>query len=310
MQRPVSIRSTLHVVLGLASLCSVSSARAAENCASPELQLITPEGDEWRNAAEELGKHLRAAGELDKCARVSGRPDGEAVLLEITTSDGRTARRRVTTLPELLRTCEALLVLPPKPAPPPPQASPAELPPPEPVRAQATTTAHHVELGVGGALRFGGSPLYVGGGIAAFALFAQGAWLLSASARWDAIEAIVTEPAPMDFYMQSEAVGVSFGRRFALSSVQLDTLIGPNIVLESQDADDTNREVHGASADFRLGVAVRVSGPRLSSVRAFATGDFEGSPARLRSAKALDPILPTLPAWSSGLAVGVAWGLE
>ena len=114
----------------------------------------------------------------------------------------------------------------------------------------------------------------------------------------------------MDFYMQSEAVGVSFGRRFTLSSVQLDALLGPNIVLESQDADDTNREVHGASADFRLGVALRVSGPRLSSVRAFATGDFEGSPARFRATKSLDPILPTLPAWSSGLAVGVAWGLE
>ena len=116
----------------------------------------------------------------------------------------------------------------------------------------------------------------------------------------------------MDFYMQSEAVGVSFGRRFTFSSVLLDALVGPNIVLESQDADDVdmNREVHGASADFRLGVALRVSGPRLSSVRAFATADFEGSPARFRSSKTLDRILPTLPEWSSGLAVGVAWGLE
>ncbi len=312
MRRPARIGHTLVVVLGVTSFGSVSPAWAQQGCTSPQLNLITPAGDSWHNAAEQLGEHLRAVGELDKCARVTGRPDGTGVLLEITTGDGRTASRHVENLPELLRTCEALLVLPPKPVPMPLKVTAAELPPPEPVKQAAAAPTHHVEVGVGGALRFGGGPLYVGGGISAFALFAQGAWLLSASARWDAVEAIVTEPTPMDFYMQSEAVGVSFGRRFTLASLQLDALVGPNIVLESQDADDVdpNRDVHGASADFRLGAALRVSGPRFSSVRAFATGDFEGSPARLRSSKSLDRILPTLPWWSSGLSVGVAWGLE
>ncbi len=312
MRRPARIRHTLAVVLGVMSFGSASPARAQQDCVSPQLNLITPKGDTWAGAAEQLGEHLRAAGELDKCARVTGRPEGTGVLLEVTTSDGRTASRHVESLPELLRTCEALLVLPPKAAPRSVKASAAELPPAEPTRRAIAAPTHHVEIGVGGALRFGGGPLYVGGGIAAFALFAQGAWLLSASARWDAVEAIVTEPTPMDFYMQSEAVGVSFGRRFTFSSIQLDALVGPNIVLESQDADDVapNRDVHGASADFRLGAALRVSGPRFSSVRAYATGDFEGSPSRLRSSKSLDRILPTLPWWSSGLAVGVAWGLE
>jgi len=312
MRRPARIRCTLVVALGVALLCSVAPAMAEEACTSPELHLVTPEGDEWRDAADRLGQYLRAAGDLDRCARVTGRPDGDGVLLEVTTSDGRTASRHVSNVAELLRTSEALLVLPPKPPPRAVQTTPAELPPRELAKPPAAAATHHVELGVGGAVRLGGSPLFIGGGIAGFAAFAQGAWLLSASARWDAIEAIASEPTPMDFYMQSEAVGVSFGRRFALSHVLLDALVGPNIVLESQEADDvdSSREVHGASADFRLGVALRLSGPRFSSLRAFATADFEASPARLRASKTLDPILPTLPAWSSGLAVGVAWGLE
>jgi len=315
MRRPVPTRCTLTAVLGVASLCSVAPVRAEEVCSGPELHLITPEGDAWRDAAEQLGKRLRAAGELDRCARVTGRPDGSGVLLEITTSDGRTASRHVDDVAELLRTCEALLVLPTAPTPA-SKAEPSEQlgrdSAREPSPIPPAPSPRHVEVGVGGAVRVGGGPLYVGGGAAAFALFAQGAWLLSASARWDAIEAIATEPVPMDFYMQSEAVGVSFGRRFLFSSVQVDGLVGPNIVLESQDADDvdSNRDVHGASADFRLGLALRVSGPRSSSIHAFATADFEASPARLRASKSLDRILPTLPAWSSGLAVGVAWSLE
>ena len=49
-------------------------------------------------------------------------------------------------------------------------------------------------------------------------------------------------------------------------------------------------------------------GPRSSAVRAFAVGDFEVSPARLQSPRYIDRSLPSLPWWSSGLAVGILWG--
>ena len=71
---------------------------------------------------------------------------------------------------------------------------------------------------------------------------------------------------------------------------------------------DMAREVHGAAADFRLALGVRISGPGSSSVRAFAGADFEGSPARLHSARIIDRALPHLPWWSTGLALGVLWG--
>jgi hypothetical protein len=299
------------LALGFAACTGLLAGRAAgstsEPCLSPKIHVVLPEGPAWQTATAELTERLRALPDLDKCARVVARPSGNGVLLEITTSDGRQAVRQVASVPELLRAAEALLVLPPEP--PPKQSSPSksELPPVE-HRANVTPpTTTHVELGAGGSLRLGGGPVYAGGGVAGFAQFALEGWLLAVSARWD-IADVINEPTAMDFYMQSSAVGVSIGHRLELAGVHLDTLLGPTIVLESQDADDVDREVHGASADFRLALAVRVSGPRSSSIRAFASSDFEGSPARIHSQKTLDRVLPPLPWWSSGLAVGILWG--
>jgi hypothetical protein len=283
-------------------------AASAESCLAPKVSVEVPPGPKWQGATTELAEHLRSLRDLDKCARVLVRPNGSDVLLEITTSDGRDAARQVSDVAELLRTAEALLVLPPQPALPESKASPLETPPAEPRPASSTAASIHVDLGVGGSLRFGGGPLFGGGGVAGFAAFAIDRWLLTVAGRWDVADAYFTQPTPMDFIMQSTSVGVSAGRRLEVGSANFDALIGPNVVLESQDADDGDREVHGAAADFRLAVALRVSGPRSSSVRAFATSDFEGSPARIRSHKFLDRALPELPWWSSGLAVGVLWG--
>jgi hypothetical protein len=296
--------------LALAALASAASSAGAtaDSCLAPKVSIEVPPGAQWQTATAELAEHLRSLRDLDKCARVSVRPHGSGVLLEITTSDGRDAARQVSDVAELLRTAEALLVLPPQPAPVESKASPLETPPAEPRPASSTAASIHVDLGVGGSLRFGGGPLFGGGGVAGFAAFAIDRWLLNVSGRWDIADAYFAQPTPMDFEMQSTSVGVSAGRRLELGSANFDALIGPNVVLESQDADDGDREVHGAAADFRLAVALRVSGPRSSSVRAFATSDFEGSPARIRSQKYLDRALPQLPWWSSGLAVGVLWG--
>ncbi len=302
-------RSSL--ALGLAfGVCTFlrGAAGATPNaCLAPKINVVVPPGPDWENATEALSQHLRTVGDLDRCAHVLVRPSNAGVTLDITTSDGRRATRQVTSVAELLRTAEALLVLPPEPTPPPAKPAPLELPPaePAPVRVPVTTTTH-IELGVGASLRFGGGPLYAGGGVAGFADFALDRWLLAMSARVDLGDVIIQGPAPSDFHMESSAVGVSVGRRLEFANAGLDALVGPSIVLEGQDADDP--EVHGAAADFRLALALRVSGPRSSSIRAFAAGDFEGSPARLRAQKSISPDLPPLPWWSSGLAVGVLWG--
>ena len=301
------------LTLGVASgvwLCNVAAdAAAADACLSPKINVIVPPGADWDGATDELTEHLRTVGNLDKCARVVVRPRGAGVVLDITTSDGRSATRQVDSVAALLRTAEALLELPP-PAPIRPAAkpSPLEVPPAEPPPPRPRTASTHFEIGAGGSLRFGGGPLYAGGGVASFAEFVLDRWLLGVSARWDLEDAFVNQLTPGDFSMRSSAFGVGIGDRFEFGESSADALFGPTVVLEHEHADDSDTEVHGDAADFRLALALRVSGPRTSAIRAFATSDFEASPARIRSQKFIDRSLPPLPWWSSGLAVGVMWG--
>ena len=330
--------------LALASIAASGVCAAApEPCSGPKLALLVPAGSKWQHAAAELGEWLRTLKDLDPCARVSVQPSGGDVTLEIVTGDGRRATRHIVSVPELLRTAEALLVLPPEPsaaassapassapassapassapassAPASsatvPAISSAELPPsevssPEHRSPRTRVASSQTQFGVGGSLRFGGGPFYAGGGALGFAQFVQGDWLLEVSARWDAADAIVAEPTPRDFYMTSGAFGFSAGRRFAVGSARVDALLGPNLVLEIQDADDMNREVHEATTDFRISFALRASGAPSASLQPFVGSDVEASPARARSPRSLDSSLPSLPWWSAGFTVGALWG--
>jgi hypothetical protein len=299
------------LALGAALVCQLALRTAfcapAADCIEPELSVLVPSDPKWNSATARLASHLRALSDLDRCARVTVRPDNTGVSVRITTGDGREAQRHVETVDELLLAAEALLVLPPKPMPS-AKVSALEVPPVEEKPVKPEPTNAQVELGAGAALRLGGGPLYAGGGISTFAGFALERWLLTVTARLDAVDGFTSQPAPTDFVMQSAAVGVSAGRRLELDPVSLDALLGANVVLESQDADDGDREIEGTSGDFRLAFAVRVSGPRSARVRVFAIGDFEASPSRVRSSRYIDHSLPSLPWWSSGLAIGVLWG--
>jgi len=311
MPRAARSRLALRLALGALACEATAAAAAPETCAAPRVNVVVPLGAEWQTATAALTEHLRGVGDLDRCAHVQVRPSGAGVMLEITTSDGRHATRQVESVSELLRTAEALLVLPPEPkasAAAPARPSPLEQPPAEQHVPHPGPAATHVELGLGGSLRFGGGPAYAGGGVAGFAEFALDRWLLAIGGRWDVTDAFLSQPTPTDFAMQSSAVGVSVGRRLELRDANLDALVGPSIVVESQDEDDLDGELHGAAADFRVAFGLRVSGPRSSSIRAFASGDFEASPARVRAQKFINRALPSLPWWSSGLAVGILWG--
>ncbi|MET0790538.1 MAG: hypothetical protein ABW061_03375, partial [Polyangiaceae bacterium] len=207
---------------------------------------------------------------------------------------------------ELLRASEALLILPPdaKPAPAPP--SPLEMPPEEP-RLVAPRPGAHLEFGVGAAARLGGSPLFLSGGLAGFADVVQSHWLIEVSARGDITGGRLTEPTLADYYLASTGIGVGVGRRFDFQSTFFDALVGPHVVLETQDADDGARDVNGSAADFRLGLNARWSGSRWSAWRAFASFDFEASPARIGKPHFADPSLPAFPSWTCGLAIGMTW---
>lgn len=303
----------LGIACGVVLRLVPAHAMAPETCVGPKVSALVPPGAEWDSATSDLTRRLRELTNLDPCARMTIRPQDVGAVVEVTTSDGRQAARRVNSVKELLAAAEALLVLPPAPQSHPAsvaRSSPLESPPVDRTPLKAEVPPTHVELGAGGCLRFGGGPLYSDGGVVGFADFVLDHWLLAVTGRWDIAAAFVNEPTPRDFKMRSNSVGVGVGRRFEIDNTNLDVMLGPNLILETQDADDGQRDVHGAAGDFRLAVSLKVSGPRSSSVRAFAVGDFEASPARVRSLKYIDRSLPSLPWWSSGVAVGILWGAQ
>src|SRR5882724_8255474 len=121
----------LRLALGTLLLEVPVFAATPVSCVGPKVSVVVPQGPEWQTATDQLAEHLRSLSDLDKCARLLVRPNGGGVVLEATSSDGRETTRQADSVAELLRTAEALLVLPPQPRVA-VKLSPLELPPPEP----------------------------------------------------------------------------------------------------------------------------------------------------------------------------------
>jgi len=247
--------------------------------------------------------------DLDRCAKLTLRAQGSALVLEVRAGDGRVASRSVMTEAQLLRASEALLTLPPQFQSAPPEVAPAdnrqlestERPTPGPAPLS------HVELGAGAAVRLGGTPLFLAGGVGGFADVVVTPWLIGVSARWDITPGLLSEPTLMDYYLMSTAVGVRVGRRFELESTSLALLFGPNLVLERQDADDGQLDIGGTAADVRIDLGARLASSRRAPLCAFVSTDLELSPARLAKEHHAHPSLPALPSLSLGLGLGVQW---
>ena len=310
-------------VLGLAAialplpLLAATAAAASAQCAGPVLNVVIPQGEAGRRLADVLREHVERLPDLDRCAKVTVEVHGSALSIEVKTGDGRVAKRQVESEAALLRESEALLTLPPEPAPAAttptastapviPQPSSQELPPSD-APAPKPREAAHVEFGAGANARLGGVPAFGSGGVEGFADMALGRWLLGVSTRWDLTDGLINQPTLADYRMTSTAVGVSVGRRFEFGGSLVDALLGPNVVLESQDADDQENDLHGSAADLRVALSLRVSGPSRSAWRAFASAQCEASPTRLAKQHFINSRLPPLPSWGSGLAVGVMW---
>jgi hypothetical protein len=278
-------------------------------CGSPRIHLELDGKPEWESEIPELRARLLALEHVDPCARVTIRSETGGVLVNVTSGE-RSATRFVTSPADLVRTVEALVVLPP-PAPDRTQATPASATPTEAaLRSAPAPSATHMELVAAAAARLGGNPLLVGGGIATSAGLVDHGWLVGVSARWEFAANYVSAIAPAGFSMGAGAVGVELGHRWELGAFSGDALVGPSVVLESQEAygPPTAKDgIEGSAIDARINLKLRASGPSSSRLRVYAAGDVEVSPRRLVRPKQLDPELPPLPAWSSGLAIGVLW---
>jgi hypothetical protein len=292
-----------------------STAAGTLDCAGPELTIASPFDARWTAAVESVRTRMTQALDLDRCATIRLEPVGDEMTVKVMVRDGRRAARRVAEPQDLLEAVEALLILP--------SAALAALPAsvaegPAPMGAKeggiarssiaATPIAPaHIELGLGAAGRVAGAPVYGGAGLASFAQLSRRALLVGVSARFDAVDETIAEPSPGGFNMQTIALGVVIGHRLAVADADLDAIVGPEIVIEMQEADGPDDGIGGRASDLRFDLTMRLSFRRQARARFFAAADVEASPLRIRRSQHIHAGLPALPSWSSGLSLGIVW---
>ncbi len=282
----------------------------APPCNGPSIATEGVLSFDWLDAVDHVRDRIRKGVDLDRCAALRFEADEAGLRVCVTTSNGRTAIRMVTAPQKLIATVEALTVLPPTLSSAASSPDPHEVPDnviDKPRDAPPVSTAH-VEVGAGAAARLAGGPLYGGAGLATFAQLALDRWLIGVSARWDFADDTLTLVSPSGFNMQTFEVGVGLGRRAQLGDVNFDAVFGPEVVVENQEAEGSADGLGGTASDVRLDLLVRMSVPGAGHARFYAGADADVSPSRLRRTKMLDPGLPALPAWSSGLQIGLMWG--
>ena len=299
----------LVVVVIVLSRPAAASEGFAKACEGPRIAVRGELDARWRDALQSASERLLSRRDLDRCARVelSAKLDELEVCVKL--ADGRTTSRALRDPDALGPTLDALLIVPPTPAAPLPQPLTdfgVSIPALHPQPARPA----HFEAGIGAMGRLAAAPLYAGVGLAGFAQLDLDRWLIGVTARWDVTDALVAVAPPSGFNMQTLGLGVLIGRRSSLSGwgAQLDTLVGPELLAENQEANGSSTQADGAGgggSDFRLALAFRLS-TKTSGFHVFAQTDLDLSPSRLRETKQLDALLPPLPSWSLGLVLGAA----
>ncbi|NOU31928.1 MAG: hypothetical protein HOO96_28825 [Polyangiaceae bacterium] len=311
------LRPSTFLVLGAALAWELGAAYAdeASACDDPRISVGAHVDGRWVAPIARACQRTHAAADGDPTARVRIIPAGADLIVEVELEDGRSALRRVRDIDLLGPTLEALLVLPPRapaaaaPAPLPTVAISAAIPPTAPSTrgdAHAHPTANLDAEGGSGALRIAGREAYLSLAPALFANLRVGPWLFGIEARWDAFQSEVTLPAP-GFEMETLGSGLSVARRFRPRFGTLDVGVAPRLLAETQSFLQQGNEVADTQTDVRIGTFARLAVGD-ATLRFFVGVDFELSPGRIRRRIRIDPALPPLPSWSSGLTAGIVWG--
>jgi hypothetical protein len=166
-----------------------------------------------------------------------------------------------------------------------------------------------LEAGIAASLRMASAPAYVGYGLSADVSVLIDHWLLGSWLRWDFQDLPVHQKdLPRDLAMASFLLGVFAGRRFDLGAVALDLVAVANVVIENQEAfEGTPQDVGGESGNLTVGINTRIIFPARRTPRAFLLVASECYPERVGRETRQAETLPPLPAWSTTVALGVAW---
>jgi hypothetical protein len=292
----------------------------------------------WPRLPERIRDEFAARSDVDRCARVELKADGDAIGVSVALPDGRAASRTVASSVDVVPTLEALLVVP--------EHAPAEPPPrviPPPVRRvlarkprldrgeltddrtdtfdwspSAEPRRLGFELSVITGARLGDGQVGLGGGVLSF-IEVYG-WLAGFEGRIDRYESI--QGSDPDTALE---LGLLGGRRFHFDGVALDLTLGPAVAMtgfgfsETETArvsDVSNAEPEPPpepppSREANIGPVPRLLlGARLGfrSRSAFRTfvgidGEFGPSPSSVEHEGSA-----RLPVFAVGLALGATLG--
>lgn len=266
----------------------------------------------WSRALPALCARLQAMPDADRQAKLVLRPAGRDLLLIVMLGDGRVAERWLAHPRELMTTVEAVIAVPPSLIREPPvsihTAAPADDPTPAaaPIMPSRPIPQAQFELGAGLMTRADGRPASLSLGLQGYAAL-HVAWLtIALAARWDGYQTVLRQ-RPHQFEMSTEGGGLwALAQLLERPAVRLDAGLTFWVLDIMQTTGEGAEERGGNASDVRAGGMVRARFGR-GPYRPSAGIDFELSPRRLRDDLRLDRALPTLPAWSLGLTVGVAW---
>jgi hypothetical protein len=280
-------------------------AQAGSACADQRLRVEGSLASRWLEPVVRLCESLDAMQDVDPAADLRIVAAGEDVIVEVSLRDGRSTLRRVRAISDLALTVEALVTVPPIPAP--EVAAPVEV---TPVARRETPNPaarrFNLEAGVGAMGRIAGAPTYLSIGVSAYAGIRTGPWLLAVAARYDGYQT-VDDDKPRDFEMTTAGAGFTLLRELLrVEKGVLEAGLTSWLLGETQAYTPDDVELAFSSIDMRLGVLTRWvlgNGP----LRYYVSFDTELSPSRVHHPLRVSAGLPTLPAWSTGLGLGVAW---
>lgn len=284
-------------------------------------------GTRFPDLLERIQSEFRARTDLDACARVEIRLEGDSVItMSVTLPDGRAASRSVTRREDVVPTLQALLLLPDRPAaapstPPvmprraaPPRAKHPDKPSP-PDRDAPTSSTQARSLGVELSLITGArvGDGQVGYGVGALSFLEVHGWLVGFEGRVDGYRTLVGGDP-----QTALELAILTGKRFDFDSVALDLTAGPAVAIKGLASSRTDIvQVNGSStppppppprSDPSSGPVPRLLlGARFgffprSAFRTFVGIDGEVGPARI--ADDAGPSSARLPTFSLGLSLG------
>jgi len=294
----------------VASIARGEGSKLPASCDGARVNVEAALAPRWSRTLPSVCELVRGLADADSSAQLSLRPNGKDLIVIAALPDGRRAERRLRDPEDLLATVEALFVVPPSLADEQTQPKPEESASAPESRSAASDMhaggAAKLELGGNLVSRVDGHPTYVSIGAEAYAGVLFRSFLLAVALRWDGYQTAVRN-RPKHLEMSTEGGGLwAMYRLAAAKNLRLDAGLTFWLLGMMQTRGEEDDERGGNTFDLRNGAMIRALLGH-GSIRTAIGADVELSPLRLRNELRLDRELPTLPSWSVGLHVGIAW---